>query len=213
MSTWTGWTCATLRVGSSCASELETLPDVGCSGENGDNYALWCSDVLEVAIDIPAAGSYELDVVAWADHAGDELPRLRIAVESNTEDSAGARVIRAKLVELFDKLLGVQATPHSPDVEAVYQLFVDVQQRRRKSGDVKFEHWRCGLNDMSYFDGILDDAVVVKENDDGHQWYSFDWDRLNDFWDSIDRSDPYHSAEAWVVVLTALLMDYRYLYL
>ena len=41
----------------------------------------------------------------------------------------------------------------------------------------------------------------------------FDRDRLNDFWDSIDRSDPYHSAEAWVVVLTALLMDYRYLYL
>ena len=31
--------------------------------------------------------------------------------------------------------------------------------------------------------------------------------------DGVDWSDPYHTAQAWVVVLAYLLMDYRYLYL
>ena len=32
------------------------------------------------------------------------------------------------------------------------------------------------------------------------------------FLDSLDWSDPHHAARAWVVVLTYLMSDYRYLY-
>ena len=32
-------------------------------------------------------------------------------------------------------------------------------------------------------------------------------------WTDIDFSDPHQTARAWVAVLTAMLMDYRYLYL
>ena len=42
---------------------------------------------------------------------------------------------------------------------------------------------------------------------------SFDWDRVDDFMNGTDWSDPHHAAQAWVVVLASLLMDYRYLYL
>ena len=43
--------------------------------------------------------------------------------------------------------------------------------------------------------------------------YDFDWDRIHPVLDGVDWSDPEASAQAWVVVLAYLLMDYRYLYL
>ena len=66
----------------------------------------------------------------------------------------GSDDIRNKLVELYDKLLGVQVTPHSPDVEAAYQLFVNTRERRR---DDRFDHWRCDWPhalDLFFLDGI-----------------------------------------------------------
>ena len=42
--------------------------------------------------------------------------------------------IRNKLVELHDKLLGVQVAPDSADVEAAYRLFVEVSRRARGLG-------------------------------------------------------------------------------
>ena len=195
--------------------ELEELPSPeDCRSSNGDNFALWCRASAEVPIEIPTTGSYLIEIVAWADHAGDELPRLSVVVESDAEASAGANAIRGKLVELYDKLLGVQVTPHSPDVEAAYRLFVGEMERRREASDTWFESWECDADfDLSYFEGILDDALMEYESDDGWRWHAFDWDRVGDFMDGVDFSDPHGAAQAWVVVLAYLLMDYRYLYL
>ena len=52
-----------------------------------------------------------------------------------------------------------------------------------------------------------------RADEDGNRWYNFDWERINAFMDDTDLSDPHAAAQAWVVVLTAMLMDYRYLYL
>ena len=125
-----------------------------------------------------------------------------------------AKAIRNKLVELHDKLLGVQVTPDSPDVEAAYQLFVDVRQRKTKSeASPWFQELSCDWSeDLLFFEGILDDVLVVGENIHGRYYY-FDGDRIYGFLDGIDFSDPHYTAQAWVVVLTAMLMDYRYLYL
>ena len=195
--------------------ELEELPSPGnCCTPNGDNFALWGGGgALEVPIDVPVEGNHTVEVVAWGDHAGDDLPRLSVVVESETE-GAGADAIRSKLVELYDKLLGVQVTPHSPDVEAAYRLFVEVMGLGRRSNDDWLEWRHCdGALDLSYFEGILDGVVVEREGEDGWRWYEFDGDRLDDFMDGINWSDPHHTAQAWVVVLAYLLMDYRYLYL
>ena len=201
--------------------ELEELPSPeDCRSSNGDNFALWCEASVEVPVEIPAAGSYSIEVVAWADQAGSELPRLSVVVEDADGAGAGADAIRSKLVELHDKLLGVQVAPHSPDVEAAYRLFVDVMNGERGlepgggRGSQWFEWWHCdSALDLAYFEGLLDDVVEERENDDGWRWYEFDWDRVNDFMNDIDWSDPHHTAQAWVVVLASLLMDYRYLYL
>ena len=197
--------------------ELETLrPSGNCNDPHRGDYALWCSGWLDVPIDIPAAGNYEIDIVAWASHAGDELPRLSVVVESETEGS-GAGTIRAKLVELFDKLLGVQVTPHSPDVEAGFRLFAEVMERGREAQKFSFRGSECywnWLTDLRFFEGILDDALVQEgEPGWGHRWfYDFNRPLVEDFMNGIDWSDPHYAAQAWAVVLAYLLTDYRYLY-
>ena len=172
--------------------------------------------VLAVPVNIPSDGTYQFDISAWATHAGDELPRLSVVVESDAEDSAGATAIRNKLVELHDKLLGVKVAPDSPDVEAAYRLFVDVWDRKRKSEDTEpFSPWSRGCDwqaDIFFFEGILDGAMVEHEDEHG-QHFIFDWDRVSDFLDGTDFSDPHHIAQTWVVVLAYLMMDDRYLFL
>ena len=193
--------------------ELEELgPSGDCNREDGDHYALWCEGSLEVPITIPAAGRYTIDIVAWAELAGDELPRLSVVVESDAERSAGSRAIRDKLVELHEVLLGVQVTAYSPDVEAAYRLFVEVMERGREAQEDWFRFWECLSDDVFYFEGILEDSVVWMDNMYGEYW-GIDWDHVGPFLDSIDWSDPHHAAQSWVVVLAYLMTDYRYLYL
>ena len=140
--------------------------------------------------------------------------RLFAGIDPNVRPPRDENAIRNKLVELYDKLLGVQATPHSPDVEATYRLFVDLRDlgRRRDDQWINWYHCNSGLP-RNYFEGILDDAVEEVEAEDGHRSYEFDWDRIRDFMDGINWSDPHNTAQTWVVVLASLLMDYRYLYL
>ena len=146
--------------------------------------------------------------------------RLFAGIDPNVRPPRGANTIRNKLVELYEKLLGVQVTPHSPDVEAAYRLFVDVVTKGPRSRDDWFNtygwfaHWECEWwSDRFLFDGILEDVRVVRENEDGWQWYDYDHPRVQRFLDRRDWSDPHHAARAWVVVLTFLMSDYRYLYL
>ena len=196
--------------------ELERLGPAGdCNRAAGDVYALWCGGSVEVPVDVPASGIHTLAIVVSAEQAGDERPRLTVTVQSNAEHSAGANAIRAKLVELHETLLGVEVTPHSPDVEAAYRLFVDVWERKRASEETEtwFRGLRCDwASDIHLWDGILDGAVVEGEDEYG-RWYEYDWDHINAFMDGIDWSDDQYTAQTWLVVLAYLMTDYRYLYL
>ena len=197
--------------------ELERLaPSGDCNQPSGDVYALWCSGSVELSIDIPAPGSYAIEIIASAEQAGDEYPRLDVTVESDTQGSAGANAIRSKLVELHEKLLGVRVTPHSPDVEAAYRLFVDVWERKRGAEDTEtdFRSLLCDWSrDIRFYDGILEDALVEYENEDGGRWYDYDWDHINEFMNGIDWSDYHYTAQTWMVVLAYMMMDHRYLFL
>ena len=196
--------------------ELERLgPSGDCNRADGNAYALWCWGSVEVSIKVPASGTYTLDIVASAEQAGDERPRLTVTVQSDAEHSAGANAIRAKLVDLHEKLLGVEVTPHSPDVEAAYRLFVDVWGRKRASEETEtwFRGLRCDwASDIHLWDGVLDDAVVEHEDEYG-PWHEYDWDHVDAFMDGIDWSDDQYTAQTWLVVLAYLMTDYRYLYL
>ena len=141
----------------------------------------------------------------------DAKRRLFAGISPNV---TSANAIKAKLVELHDKLLGVQVAADSPDVEAAYGLFADVMQRGRNTKDDWFNIWDCEIwGDVFYFEGILEDAIVERKNDDGFRYYEVDGERRDDLINGIDFSDPHRAAQAWVVVLAAMMMDYRYLYL
>ena len=167
--------------------------------------------VLAVPVDIPSDGTYQIEVAAWANHAGDELPKLSVAVESDAE-GFGAAVIREKLVEFHETLLGVDVTPYSPDIDAAFSLFVEVMERGRGSEEAHFPWWGCNLNDIYFFNGIVDNIVTKKQYEWGTQ-YEYDHDRKNEFMDGIDFWDGRYGARAWVVVLAYLMTDYRYLML
>ncbi len=181
----------------------------GCHHNVGDDaLTLYHGDglcTLIVPVHAPLAGVYRFDVRVWGDQAGDELPRLEITVGSDTERSVGSARIRAKLVELYEKLHGIRVTTESAEVAGAYDLFVDVWTRKRASEYSEFDNWREGIDcdwpsDQYYLDGIVEDA-------------NWDWERIHAHFETIDWSDRHGVARTWVVVLAYLMMDYRYLYL
>ena len=174
--------------------------------------------VLRVPAEIPSEGTYAIEVLAWADRAGDELARLEIAVESDAERSASANRIRGKLIELYDKLHGIQVTADSPEVQESYRLFVEVWERKRGAYGDSF-HWNEEkidiewASDPHFFDGIANAPPWHEELDENDNELGWDWDDIGDFFESVDWSDPQAVARTWTVVLAYLMMDYRYLYL
>ena len=194
--------------------ELEDLaPESDCNHPVGDHFALHCSGSLEVPLNLPSEGRYDIEVVTWADQAGDELPRLAISVGSDPERSAGSRAIKAKLAELHQELLGVEAEADSEDVRSTYDFFVDVWQRNRNSGG-NFPSARCDwAEDAHYFDGIADHLWQTELDEWGNE-RGWDWDAANDLlWRETDMPDPHHVARTWVAVLAYLMTDPRYLHL
>ena len=198
--------------------ELEYLTeqDLGeddCALNTFDTYFLFDGGCrLRFQVDVPALGTYLVEADVWADQAGEELARLAINVESNSERSAGANRIRTKLVGLIDKLHGIEVTADSPEVQDAYELFVEVWKRKRVAYPGSFTWNKENIQIFwwgyrHFFDGILDD---VSAWDEGGDW---DWDRVNAHFDTVDWSDPDAVARTWAVVLAYLMMDYRYLYL
>ena len=191
--------------------ELKTLVPQGkpdCNRPREDSFKLSCEGWLDVPVSIPVDGEYLIDVVAWQDAGGDDPARLEISVESEGGVSRGATAIRDKLVELHERLYGVPVAADSPDVEAAFQLFFEIWDRKRRSEGERFDEGvRCAVEDDLFLEGIADDT-----------WEYSNWgdsrlsDRGRDLIDRSDRRDPNHAARTWVVVLAYLLTDYRYLY-
>ena len=197
--------------------DLEAISD--CNYPVNDHFALHCSGSLSVPIEVPADGEYAIEVVAWADQGGEDLPILEIALNSDTGSSVGANRIKSKLVELYDKLLGISVTADSAEVQDAYALFVEVWERKR-GADGDHPMWNeeniniDWASDEYFFDGIADDLWRQELDENGNE-LGWDWDSdaMDNFFDGIDWSDPQAVARTWSVVLAYLMMDYRYLYL
>ena len=190
--------------------------------EERDHFNLHSTCFPVVAeFSIETEGSYTVEVVAWADQHGEDLAELEIVVQSNTMSSAGATSIREQLVRLYDQLHGVEVEKDSPEVQGAYELFVKVWEANLESdrASTNFRSWQdieCDwARDQYFLDGILADAWVYREDwGDGrgprHDW---DWEHIGSYFGTVDFLDTQGVARTWVVVMTYLLTDYRYLYL
>ena len=200
--------------------EFENHARNECGGAEGDHYLLWSGGggcAVEVELEIPSGGTYAVQVVAWGDQAGGEVPKLRVEMESNGGNSVGSRVIKAKLVELFDKMLGVRVSANSTEIAKAYGLFLDVWNRKRveaEDDDDFFSDTRCDWDhDQNFLQGVVDGYRVRYKNEWGGWHYNWNWDLVNRFWNDQDLPDPEGVARTWTVVLMALMMDQRYLHL
>ena len=121
-------------------------------------------------------------------------------------NAKGAKAIRGKLVELYDKLLGVTLRESSSEIARAYAFFERAWTRKRESG------WSGG----DRFVDRHEDAGV-----DGREELSCDLSTDEYYFENFPRdalleselADPDYVARTWVVMLAALLMDHRYLHL
>ena len=196
--------------------EIESLGTVPCSriermGTQRLEHREDCS--LEIDVSIPADGVYGITVEAYQVAAGSEPAVLRIMVESDDGASAGAIAVRRKLVELYDRLLGVTETVDSPEVEAAFRLFVDFWNLNLADADSAHYLWReerCDVsNDHLFLSEVAPELVAVKESGSS----DFNWDAFHEMSSDEHRfGDPQHIGRTWAVVLSYLMADYRYLY-
>ena len=196
--------------------EFESLGTVSCSRVWAtETHALWHDDgcSLETEVSIPSDGVYGITVEAYQEAAGSEPAVLRIMLESDDGASAGAIAVRRKLVELYDRLLGVTETVDSPEVEAAFRLFVNVWNRNladRDSGHYLRGKEECRVgSDNLFLSEVAPELLSTNESGSSQ----FNWDALHEMSSDDHRfGDPHQIARTWAVVLSFLMADYRYLY-
>ena len=138
---------------------------------------------------------------------------LRLRLGRRPATTEGETAIRDKLVELHDKLFGIEVGRDSPDVNTAFDLFAETldSKRAEESGRTAFRDGnRCDTDsDILLLDGVVDPPFVVTEGEYRPEYGQNDPDGL------LERTyeDSDHLARTWVVVLAYLMMDYRYLYL
>lgn len=193
---------------------IEFLNAEDCNRLDNGILRFDCEGTAELAISIVTAGTYTIEVELWADQAGDETPQLFVSANSNTVNSIGSRKIKTKLVELHEKLLGVELNVDSTPIQNRYDLLVSSWQRNKAAGATfnsgrACNHW----SDYRFLEGIVEEPFVANYN----EWNGVEYRRNNEAWNtlnqSVDWSDPRGIATTWVVVLTSYLIDYDYLHL
>ena len=191
--------------------ELETLDRQRCGRPRNGFYFMSRDCTLQVPVEVVSRGVYSVEILAYQEQAGDQAARLEVDVRSEGRHSRGETAIRRKLADLHRKLYGVTVGVDSPDVNEAFDLFLEVWNRRRTTGDMGFFHGdlTCSeTGDHRYFEGLADDAMWFTSGG-GSQ---LDSDVLRAFRRETNITDSNHIVEAWVVTLAYMLTDFRYLY-
>ena len=217
----------TIRQGATVVHELEFEdldPPQGCHHYIGDDaftlYESGSECVLAIEWDVSMEGTHRIEVQAWGDQAGGQRPIMNVAVETDPSRAAGARMIRAKLSELYAVLHGVELGPDSQEVLGAYDLFVDLWERKRVLASEYGAHFLWNENDVRcewasdeyYLDGIAD-HLWQEDLDEYGNAAGWDWDGIHRYFEGLNLDDRNGVVRTWSVVLAYFLMDYRYLYL
>jgi hypothetical protein len=160
-----------------------------------------------------------VEISVTADQDGDELAMINLSVETegdpHTANTNGADVIRDKLVELHDLMLGQNVSANSAEIDASYELFVASWESRQALGydslfnDAEFCNWAADI-DFAFNLGFPGEALIPVEDRFGSS-YELNWDELWPFLNDF-ATDPLQTKQSWKTVITYLLTHYDYLY-
>ncbi len=115
-----------------------------------------------------------------------------VDISATPHSSQGEQAIRGNLVALHDKLFGMRVAPSSSEVTAAYRFLEEAWHRKRESQSDRFlDGLECHWSSDEYYQDNIPNVEQRYE----------------------DLTDPDHMARTWVVMLAAMLMDYRYLHL
>jgi hypothetical protein len=201
--------------------ELE-LAGSNCGAASGQQMMLWsnCTATLRFFADQP--GTYKIYATLAASRSGNELAQTNIALSAVGpalhSAAKGAQLIKQKLVDLHQSMLGKKVALNSPDIQAAYQLLVETWESKLLAKGPKnlFQSDQACFfgNDINFLDslGYPGEATVIKTNNTGYQWEEYaNWNELGP-WLAAKGADPTYMKQSWPVVISYLMMHYNYLY-
>lgn len=191
-----------------------------CGGpQPNENWIMNCGGAIRFSFTAEVAGDYIIKVRLSASRAGDELAKVTIVVKSIVDayqsQSAGAVAIRAKIVELHQKLLGKSYSIDSPEITNTYTLFVDSwldrQARELEANLFRWPDSTCNWQqDFNFFDDLGFPGEVRRFNEE-YNFIDFNYDEINPFLNQFSV-DPLYVKQSWITVLVYLMTHYDYLY-
>ena len=192
------------RVGGDVVLDLPAadLPDhpgvgIGCgavqwnpvTGQE-DIFNQWSSCDIRIPVTLPADGTYAFEVTSRAEQAGPDHPILEMRIEATDAlagNSQGASAIKAKLVDLHERMLGERLPVTHDEINESYRLLAETWLARR-AGEHADQAW--------YWENEL--CNIPAAYDDGG---------ANRRWE-----DPTSMLNAWSSVMIYLMTDFKYLH-
>jgi hypothetical protein len=234
---WDGAKCITQRVfyldrfeikapGQNVFQQFEITADISKNYKpqcyrTGTNNALSYGGCLpNMFYDAKVAGRYEVRAVVAAQQAGEgsvqALLTVQHVVDPQQATTTGARLIKQKLADLHNKLLGSNYTIDSAEISDAYAFFTKIWQEKSLSTDGNPSLTNSNLQlcthltDFSFMEGLgyAGQALIPRTTGTGYDW---DYANINNFI-GPRASDPTYSKQTWVVVMAYLLSHYDYLY-
>lgn len=158
-------------------------------GQWEDYWYMWGAGSVGLSFTPPGSGSYRIVVEAYADLAGPDLPQGNIIVElaEAGASSAGSSLLRGKLVQMHERLLGESLSPDSEEIGHSYDLLVELWESRRATGNQWAHNWP------------FESCNIPVEN----------------YWDvdrSAEFSDPAYMLGTWADMMVYFLTDYKFLH-
>jgi hypothetical protein len=106
-----------------------------------DAFLIWSSCVVSFPLTLAVTGDYAVNVEAYGQQAGPELIEMSVTVDSeDTENSTGAFLIKQKLVDLHQMMLGESLSIEDEEIQQSYQLLVETWEARIASEDT-YRSW------------------------------------------------------------------------
>jgi hypothetical protein len=204
-----------------------------CAWYHGGGVGLCNAANVVIPFTPTMTGEHQITAIVWPLKEGEDHPQARAIsisigadadVDPALSNALGAQKIKAKLVELHERLHGNTFTVSSPEIDLAYQLFVDSWDELRNlpnaSRDYANINWApdltCGVW-RDYEIGVGMPTDIVPYTTESNDWGSGPFpnirlsDEMNQYL-SLAGTDPLFTKRAWVTVMTYMLSHYDYLY-